>query len=89
MYLYSTNEAQILYHVWFKSIERLHGLEVTFRMKLSLFPLLHMKFVSHWKGKSFFFFTLSCLAPTLDNMHGSHVFYIANNIQDLESIIYN
>ena len=63
MYLHNTNEAQILYYVWFKPIAGLHGLEMIFCIKLSILPLLNMKIVSQWKDIPLFLFTLPCFGP--------------------------
>lgn len=49
-----------MYYVWFKPIQGLHGLEMTFSMELSLLPLLYMEIVSQWKGRPIFLFTLPC-----------------------------
>jgi hypothetical protein len=59
-YLHHTNEAQILYYVWFNPIGGLRDLEMTSLIELLLLPLLCMKIISKWKGKTIFLFTLPC-----------------------------
>jgi hypothetical protein len=73
MYLHNTNEAQILYYVWFTPIGGLHGLESTLCIASSLLPLLYLKNYITMKGHTTFLFTLPCFDsskyPTLHTLH--------------------